>query len=316
MKALWELDPNNIDTLVSLAGAYVAAGKYDEAVNLLKKQPAPPDASQQRKIKLALASAMYKNGGKTESEELFRELYESEPNDHSPLLTQIRLMRNDKLWSQLNQKVVAWYEEHPGEIETTIFIVNELAGVKDIEGGRIAEELLRRVLKHDESSAVVMMRLAVVLQTTGRSAEAATLYQRVLVLQPDNLVAVNNLAWILCEEQGRPADALELAQRGLTKKPDYVDLIDTRGMAYYRMGQLDLAVQDFNKCIRLYPNYAPAITASYFHLGRCLADIGEKKQAFEQLNKALELNKELGGVSGEDLAETNRLLGQLSAGGN
>jgi tetratricopeptide (TPR) repeat protein len=316
MRALWELDPNNADATISLAEAYVAAGEYGEAVNLLRKQPVSADALQQRRIKLALAMAMYKNGGKTESEEILRVLYESEPNDPSPLLAKIRLLRDDKLWDQLREKVTAWCEEHFNETRTTVFIADELAGVKDGEGKQIAEELLRCVLKRDANSAVVMTRLGMLLQTSGRSAEAAKLYERVLELQADNLVVVNNLAWILCEEQGRPKEAIELAERGLAKAPDYVDLIDTRGMAYYRLRQYDKAVQDFNKCVRLYPSRALAIVTSYFHLGRCLADLGEKAQAIEQLNKALELNKEFGGLGSDDIAEAHRLLVQLSGGGN
>jgi tetratricopeptide (TPR) repeat protein len=317
LRALWELEPNNTDVAISLADAYVAVGEYDNAVNLLRKQPASADALQQRRIKLALAMAMYKNGSKTESEEILRELRESEPNDPRPLLAQVRLLRDDKLWSQLSEKVTAWCgEEHPGETGTTIFIVDELAGVKDTEGKQIAEELLRCVLKRDANSTVLTNKLGVLLQTAGRSAEAAKLYERVLELQPDNLITINNLAWIRCEEQGRPQEAIELAERGLAKAPNYVDLIDTRGMAYYRLRQYDKAVQDFKKCVRLYPSQAPAIVTSYFHLGRCLADLGEKAQAIEQLNKALELNKELGGLGSADIAEANRLLVQLSGGGN
>ncbi len=316
LRALWELEPNDTDVIISLADAYVTVGEYDNAVNLLGKQPASADASQKRRIKLALAMAMYKNGSKTESEEILRELRESEPNDPRPLLAQIRLLKDDKLWSQLREKTAAWCEEHPGETGTTIFIVDELAGVKDNEGKQIAEELLRCVLNRDANSTVLTNRLGVLLQTSGRSAEAAKLYERVLELQADNLIAINNLAWILCEEQGRPKEAIELAERGLAKAPDYVDLIDTRGMAYYRLRQYDKAVQDFKKCVRLYPSQVPAIVTSYFHLGRCLADLGEKAQAIEQLNKALELNKELGGLGNADIAEAHRLLVQLSGGGN
>jgi tetratricopeptide (TPR) repeat protein len=316
MRALWELDPNNADAIISLAETYVAAGEYDNAVNFLRKQPVFADVLQQRRIKLALAVALYKNGYKTESEEILRVLHESEPNDPSPLLAQIRLLRDDKLWGQLREKVTALCEEHFNEIETTVFIADELAGVKDGEGKQIAEELLRCVLKRDTNSAVVMTRLGMLLQTSGRSAEAAKLYERVLERQADNLIVINNLAWILCEEQGHPKEAIDLAERGLAKAPDYVDLIDTRGMAYYRLKQYDKAMQDFNKCIRLYPSRALAIVTSYFHLGRCLADLGEKTQAIEQLNKALELNKELGGLGSADIAEAHRLLVQLSGGGN
>jgi tetratricopeptide (TPR) repeat protein len=87
-------------------------------------------------------------------------------------------------------------------------------------------------------------------------------------------------------------------------------------MAYYRLGKLDLAAKDFDECIRLYPGNNPGKVASYFHSGRCLADSGEKIRAIEQLNKAIELNKELGGLSGNDLAEAQQLLEQLKSGGN
>jgi tetratricopeptide (TPR) repeat protein len=316
MRALWELDPNNADATASLADAYVAAGEYEMAVKFLRRQPVYADALQQRRISLALAVALYKNGDKTGSEEILRGLYESEPNDPRPLLAQIKLLRDDKLWGQLRDKVTAWCEKHFNDTRTTVYVADELAGAKDGEGKQIAEELLRCVLKRDANSAVVMMRLGILLQMVGQSAEAAKLYERVLEQQADNLVVINNLAWILCEELKRPGEAIELAERGLAKAPDYVDLIDTRGMAYYRLKQYDKAAQDFNKCVRLYPSQTPAIVASYFHLGRCLADLGERAKAIEQLKKAIELNKELGSMGSADIAETQRLLVQLSGGGN
>jgi tetratricopeptide (TPR) repeat protein len=316
MRALWELDPNDAEAAIALAEAYMAAGRYGDAVNLLRKQLVSADTSQQRKINLALAVALHKNDGKAESEEILKGLSESEPNDPRLLFVQIRLLRDDKLWSRLQELVTAWCEEHFSESGTTIFIADELARVKEGESRQIAEQLLRCVLSRDANSAGVMVRLGVLLYTSGRSAEAATLYKRALELQPDNLVAINNLAWILCEEQKNFKEALELANRGLVKAPDYVDLIDTRGMAFYRLGQYDKARQDFERCVHLYPSSAPAIVASYFHLGKCLADLGEKNRAIEQLNKALELNKELGALGGAELTETHRLLEQLSGGGN
>jgi tetratricopeptide (TPR) repeat protein len=316
LKALWEAEPNNTETAVSLAEAYMAAGENSAAVNLLKNQPLPEVASQQQILNIELAVAMYKDGSKTESEQLLQGLYESEPNDPRPLLTQIRLLRNDKLWGKLRQKIDAWTNEHSGETQTAVLISDELALSRDSESVKMAEELLRQILDRDPGSALALFRLAVLLQATGRPAEAAPLYQQVIDMQPDNLIAINNFAWILCEDQKRPQEALELIQRGLEKAPQYVDLIDTRGMAYYRLGKLDLAAKDFDECIRLYPGNNPGKVASYFHSGRCLADSGEKIRAIEQLNKAIELNKELGGLSGNDLAEAQQLLEQLKSGGN
>jgi hypothetical protein len=47
-----------------------------------------------------------------------------------------------------------------------------------------------------------------------------------------------------------------------------------------------------------------------------MVNLGQKTQAIEQLNKALELNREIGGLGSADLAEVHRLLKQLSGGGD
>ncbi|MCJ7692661.1 MAG: tetratricopeptide repeat protein, partial [Sedimentisphaerales bacterium] len=87
-----------------------------------------------------------------------------------------------------------------------------------------------------------------------------------------------------------------------------------RGVIYYRLGQLEKARQDFNTCLTLYPKGTPAATAAHFHLGRALAQLGQKKEAIEKLNKALELNTEIGGLSDKDIEEASSLLQELSIG--
>lgn len=317
MRALWEVEPDNAEVAVSLAEAYMDAGYYADAVKLLEKLPPPPSSFLQRNIKLVLAEALYKKGKKAEAEKMLRELSGSEPNDPSSFLVQAKLMMEDKLWKQLKEKAVTWCDKHPSQTQDIVLIANELISSRDKEGKLIAEELLRCALKHNENTPAAMMQLAVLLQTTNRSAEAVPLYKKVIESQPQNLVAVNNLAWILCEEQGRPQDALELAQRGMAASSDeYVDLIDTCGMAYYRLGRYKEAAEDFKKCLRLYPAWEPDTVFSYFHLGRCLAGLGEKTQAIQQLNRALELNKEFDVLSGVEIKEANELLTKLSSGEN
>ena len=156
-----------------------------------------------------------------------------------------------------------------------------------------------------------MNRLATVFQVTGRSAEASTLYRRILVLQPDNAVAMNNLAWILCNEQGNYQEALELAQRGLQKAPNYADLIDTRGVIYFQLGDYDRAVQDFSRCLELYPDNFPAVAASHLHLGKALAKLGQRDRAIESLQNALAANSKVHTLSPAEIAEAQRMVKEL-----
>jgi tetratricopeptide (TPR) repeat protein len=316
LKALQELDPNDADVAVNLANTYLAANQFQEAVNLLKAQSVSCSGTpDERKINIAFAVALHKNNNKLEAQEIFNSLYHSEQDDPAPLLAQAQLLKDDQLWDQLIRMVLNWYQNHPKDTRTPIAIAGSLAATENSEAKRISEDILRTILKNNSDCIEAMSALAMLLQTSGRSEESATLYQQVLAIQPDNVIAINNLAWILCEEHSKYQQALELVQRGLKIAPDYIDLIDTRGVVYYKLGQYDKAIQDFSRCLEIYPDGTPAATASYLHIGRALAGLKQKDEAIENLKKTLELNTKTGGLSAADYADAQRLLEELSRGG-
>jgi tetratricopeptide (TPR) repeat protein len=130
---------------------------------------------------------------------------------------------------------------------------------------------------------------------------------------PDNVVVMNNLAWILCG-QGDYEQALELAQQGLKMAPDYIDLIDTRGLIYSQMGKQQEAISDFTRCVELYLPNMPSRTASYFHMGKAFYKLREKERAVDALKQAMKLNEKIGGLSPGELTESQHLLEEMSKG--
>ncbi|MHC4593988.1 MAG: tetratricopeptide repeat protein [Planctomycetota bacterium] len=313
LNVLRELDPNDIDIARYLASTYIAAGESQEAVNLLREQLTVCDASTRRTCNIALAVALYKNGNKADAQKEFDSLLQSEPNDPAPLLAKAPLLKDDGLWGQLVQNVADWYQKRPKDNQTPLSIAKDLIN-EDGQAKKAAEDILRMILKNDSDYTEAMNVLAILLQATDRSAESAELYQRLLTLEPDNLIAINNLAWIMCEKQGKYRQSLDLAQRGLKIAPNYIDLIDTRGVAYYRLGQFSKAVQDFTTCIELYPKGMPSTVASHFHLARAFAGLGQRDKAVEHLNQSLDLESRIGGLLTTDLAEAQRLLERLQKG--
>jgi tetratricopeptide (TPR) repeat protein len=100
---------------------------------------------------------------------------------------------------------------------------------------------------------------------------------------------MNNLAWALSEtEASRSAreEALQLAQRGLAIDPNYTDLIDTRGQIYYRLGQHEKAVEDFQRCVGQFRAGSRAAITCRVNLARAYHELGRKTQAREQLRRA------------------------------
>ncbi|MBA7485810.1 Beta-barrel assembly-enhancing protease [subsurface metagenome] len=332
LKMLLELDPNDTYSTVLLANRYIEAGNPQKAVNLLKAQLVSRAGTPEgRRINIALAVALYKNDNKADAQKEFDSLVQSEPNDPGPLLAQVQLLKDDQLWSELSPKAEDWYEKHPKDSLTPIIIARNLAATEDSQAKKIAEDILRMILENDSDSIEAMTALAILLHTIGRSDESVPLYEQVLQLEPNNLIVINNLAWIKCEEQGKFLEeqgklqeaqdkfqeALKLAQRGLEILPNYIDLIDTRGVAYYRLGEFKKASDDFTTCIELYIDGTLAAISSRFHLARAFDKLGQKDKAVEHLTQALDLyqaldpDKRISALSDTDLAEAQHLLKRL-----
>ena len=317
LKSLRERYPDDSELLVSLAKTYIAAGQPQKAVNLLKEQSASyslDGTPEERRVYIVLAVALYKNGDKKTSQDIFDSLYQSAPDDPSPLFAQVSLLKDDELWGELSRKTLDWCQNHPEDIDTPLYMTNYLAVDSSNQAKKIAEDLLRGSLQGNPDSIPVLNALAMLLQMTEQSNEAALLYKRLLELDPDNVIAMNNLAWILCQEQGQYQQALEFAQRGLRISPNYIDLIDTCGVVYSRLGQYEEAIQNFTRCLELYSDRTPAKVASYLHLGRALAKIGRKDEAVEKLKKTLELNTEIGGLTSIERDEAQNLVNELLQG--
>ncbi|MHC4323110.1 MAG: tetratricopeptide repeat protein [Planctomycetota bacterium] len=314
LRLLHELEPNNLNTVILMANTYVKTGEPEKAVSLLREQLAVCDVSVRRKCNAALAVALYKSGNKAEAEKEFDSLLESEPNDPAPLLAQVQLLKDDKDWGKLNELVVGWYRNHPEDSNTPTEIARSMILREGNQARKTAEGILRMILDNDSDCDGAISALAILLQINGNPTESVVLYQRLLELEPDNIIAINNLAWIICEVQGKHQQALDLAQRGLKIAPKHYDLIDTRGVIYYRLGDYEKSIRDFNECIKLYPTITQSSIGTRFYLARALAGLGQKDKAIQYLNEALKLKSPTGGLSTADLAEAQNLLNQLKEG--
>jgi tetratricopeptide (TPR) repeat protein len=314
VKLLYEKDPNDADIAIYLAGLYTHGGNFTAAMSVLDAQLSMGDPSAQRKINIARAAVMYKSGHKTQSRELFESLVKDDPNDAVVTLAQAGLLKDEQKWDELVTCIVGFYQNHRDNTNAVVAISKGLSADPNVAAKEAAVTIMRNTLAINPNAPELIDELASQLYVSGHSSEALSLYQRLIELDPENLTAINNLAWIMCEEMGKHAQALELAQKGLRISPDYVDLVDTRGVAYFRLGKLDKAIQDFTVCAKLYPSHVPAAAASYFHLGRAFAVSAKKQEAAKYLKMALESNQKVGGLSANDVAEARNLLDGLLKG--
>jgi tetratricopeptide (TPR) repeat protein len=310
LRMLADQDPQDIDAIIRLGYAYVDSGRSDTAIELMRQSVARFEGAAQRRAEIGLATFMHRSGDKAGARALFDRLMESRPDDPAPVVALAQLLGADRSWTPLRQLMADWSSRHPEDVRTPILVTQGLYPEAGEAAHETVEALLRDVLQRHPESIDALHRLAILTQTTGRGEESAQLNRRIIGLDPNDVVAMNNLAWFLSENRQQYSEALALTNRGLTLAPDYADLNDTRGVIYHRMGRYEDAVRDFTACIRQYPDNAPSLTAARFHLGRTYLSLGRKAEAREELARSLNLHERIGGLTPSEKDEATRLLEQ------
>jgi putative PEP-CTERM system TPR-repeat lipoprotein len=110
---------------------------------------------------------------------------------------------------------------------------------------------------------------------------AVTHLELVLKYAPDNLAALNDLAWAYQKTGERKA--LALAQRAHALAPDNPAVMDTLGTIYLEQREYARALPLLQKAAALAPNAAEI----RYHFGMLLAKTGDKRGARRELEKAL-----------------------------
>lgn len=119
---------------------------------------------------------------------------------------------------------------------------------------KIVTNMLNRQLEKDPNNARLLQGLAMLYHEMEMLPEAAQIYDRMLSLNMNHAVALNNLAWLLItvddESLRDPPRALKLAQRAV--ELDRLSIyLDTLAEAYFVSGQTDKAIETIQEAIEV-----------------------------------------------------------------
>ena len=110
------------------------------------------------------------------------------------------------------------------------------------------------------------------------------MYGLVLQNEPENVVAMNNMALVLAVSGRDHPEALRLVQRALEGDGEEAVLLDTRGMIYLAMGSPAKALADFEVSLSNGES-----SERFFHVAVAQAELRQAEPAKKALAKALEL---------------------------
>jgi tetratricopeptide (TPR) repeat protein len=153
----------------------------------------------------------------------------------------------------------------------------------DLSNSIVALQKAREILPEN---GTVLSTLALVLDAAGRWSEARQVYEVVIKLDPNNGVALNNLAFLLSEHGGDLDDALTKATRAKQLLPDLSEVSDTLGWIYLKKNLTDNAIDIFKDLV----NKVPAQAVFRYHLGMAYSQKGDKTRALKELQDALKYN--------------------------
>jgi tetratricopeptide (TPR) repeat protein len=194
-----------------------------------------------------------------------------------------------------------------------------------LEKGAEARESFERAIKlrasYPDTLANAWNNLGLLATREGHTAEAIPYFQEALKLNPDHLIALENLGNAYRQQKNwdearklleravaaGPVDAeanyslgmvfaqlndtdraYEYLQRALKSRPGYPEALNNLGVLYLRTGRRDQAVASFEECIRV----APAFDQSYMNLARVYALEGTPDKARTVLLELLKQHPE------------------------
>jgi tetratricopeptide (TPR) repeat protein len=135
------------------------------------------------------------------------------------------------------------------------------------------------------------------------SSAAIEMLQRVVTLQPDNVVAANNLAMLLADEQCDFEQALEYIDNVLKQSGAVSEFLDTKGWILVRMNRAEEALPWLTKAA---DGSSSADPIAQLHLATAYLALGDRDHAQEylELARAGQIRPELLNISEQRAWET------------
>lgn len=141
--------------------------------------------------------------------------------------------------------------------------------------------------KNPKDSSSLM--LAGIIQSEQKNYRgAADYYKKLLAINPQYSPALNNLAWLYCDNLGDLDKAYDLAQRARQLLPDDPSTADTLGWVLFKKGQY-LSAQ------KLFQSSANALSDNpevQFHVGLAHYMLGDENASRDAFSRALNLGKQ------------------------
>jgi tetratricopeptide (TPR) repeat protein len=201
-------------------------------------------------------------------------------------------------------------ELDPDHVEAFIQLAQLYQMTDQVEA---AIETYEKAVASESGNAGLLVVLGALYERVGRIQDAIRVYERATRIDPNQVIAKNNLAWLLAEHG--PGDdatldrALALASDAKERLPNNPFVADTLGWVLLKKNVPNAAIALFREAVEAYRVGDPNRSFVRYHLARAYETSGEPERAIEELEKALAESD-----SFPSRSEAEALLAELQAG--
>jgi tetratricopeptide (TPR) repeat protein len=278
-------NPNSPDVSFQLGLVNLAENKFKDAEDAFRRtyQLNPANA----RGLMGLVEAAMAQSKPDQALELLRSEAEKTPNNLDLRLAMgniaVRSGKYDQALQEF-QRVLAALDQNSKQRGDIFLRIGETYRLKGDDQGAVT--VLQKAREVLPDNTTVLSTLALTLDHAGRWNEAKQMYEGTLRLDPNNGIALNNLAFLMAEHNGDLDDALTKASKARQLLPNTYEVADTLGWIYLKKNLSDNAIDIFKDLVAKVPNQS----TFRFHLGMALKQKGDKPKAIKELNDALKFN--------------------------
>jgi len=131
-----------------------------------------------------------------------------------------------------------------------------------------------------------LLNLGLNLQKQGKLQEARSVYEQVLIIQPQQFDALHLLG-VICFQEKNSEDAIKLILKATEFNPNDASAYSNLGAAYADRNLPEKALECYEKAILIKTDYADA----YYNRGNTLSDLKRFNEAIVSYEKAISINQ-------------------------
>jgi tetratricopeptide (TPR) repeat protein len=227
-----------------------------------------------------LGLAYHRKGDINRAEEYFRKAYNTNTENPIPLIhlssVYMEEGKTEKAVSILKDFINRYPDEFPPYFQLgRIFLsVNRLKDAKDA---------FLKALEINRELIVAHQNLGLIYQRMGLHEKAIESYENAISLNPNNILVINNLAFLYTLERKNFKKALKLIGRAKRLAPFDPAILDTEGWIYFQLKRYGDAHKSFLEAYEI-DKKNPVIQ---YHIALTYEKLGEHEEAIEFLKTAV-----------------------------